>query len=62
MDPVRFETDLRVASQAIGWRTKNDRRRSLPLQDDIASVAYWRRTLQAEAFSALPNSDFLEII
>ena len=38
VDPVRFETDLRVTIQALGWR--NDRR-YLPLTDDIASVAFW---------------------
>jgi len=37
MDPVRFESDLRVTIQALGWRGD---RRYLPLQDDIASVAY----------------------
>ena len=41
-DPVRFEKDLRVTIQALGWRTEErDKRRYLPLQDDIASVAYW---------------------
>ena len=37
MDPVRFEKDLRVTIQALGWRGGG---RYLPLQDDIASVAY----------------------
>ena len=37
MDPIRFEQDLRVTIQALGWRSRR-RRRYLPLQDDIASV------------------------
>jgi len=58
-DPIRFDEDLRVTIQALGWR--NDRR-YLPLQDDIASVAYWYQTLPSEPFPDLPNKDYLEII
>ena len=58
-DPVRFEQDLCVTIQALGWR--NDRR-YLPLQDDIASVAYWYQTLPSEPFPDLPDKDYLEII
>ncbi|MCX7046994.1 MAG: DUF2961 domain-containing protein, partial [Candidatus Sumerlaeota bacterium] len=36
-DPIRFEKELRVTIQALGWRTGG---RYLPMQDDIASVAY----------------------
>ncbi len=39
-----------------------DKRRYLPLQDDIASVAYWCQTLPAGPFPAAPNRDDLEII
>jgi hypothetical protein len=59
MDPIRFERDLRVTIQALGWR---DGRRYLPLQDDIASVAYWYQTLPAAPFPVLPSKDYLEII
>ena len=62
MDPIRFETDLRVTMQAIGWRTEKDKRRYLPLQDDIASVAYWYQTLPTAPFPPLPDRDYLEII
>jgi hypothetical protein len=37
MDPIRFEQDLKVTIQALGWRSGG---RYLPLQDDMASVAY----------------------
>jgi len=59
MDPVRFERDLRVTIQALGWR---DGGRYLPLQDDIASVAYWYQALPTAPFPALPDKDYLEII
>ena len=58
-DPVRFDQDLRVTIQALGWR--NDRR-YLPLQDDIASTAYWYQTLPSQQFCKIPEKDFLEII
>jgi Protein of unknown function (DUF2961) len=57
-DPIRFEKDLRVTIQALGWRSGG---RYLPLQDDIASVAYWYQTEPHAPFPALPNRDTLEI-
>jgi Protein of unknown function (DUF2961) len=62
MDPVRFEVDLRVTIQALGWRTEKNNRRYLPLQDDIASVAYWYQSLPTAPFPLLPDPDYLEII
>lgn len=59
VDPIRFSTDLRVTIQALGWRSGG---RYLPLQDDIASVAYWYQTLPTAPFPALPERDALEII
>ncbi|MHB1296587.1 MAG: glycoside hydrolase family 172 protein [Anaerolineae bacterium] len=59
MDPIRFEQDLRVTIQALGWRSGG---RYLPLQDDIASVAYWYQTLPAAPFPTLPDKDGLELI
>jgi hypothetical protein len=59
MDPVRFTSDLRVTIQALGWRSGG---RYLPLQDDIASVAFWYQTLPTAPFPALPSRDALEII
>ena len=58
-DPVRFNRDVRVTIQALGWRSGG---RYLPLQDDIASVAYWYQTLPGKQFPALPGKDYLEII
>jgi hypothetical protein len=58
-DPVRFQRDLRVTIQALGWRTYG---RHLPLQDDIASVAFWYQALPTAPFPALPTRDLLEVI
>jgi len=58
-DPVRFEKDIRVTIQALGWRSGG---RYLPLQDDIASVAYWYQTLPNSPFPPLPDADGLEIV
>ena len=62
-DPIRFEEDFRVTIQALGWRTRtSESRRYLPLQDDIASVAFWYQTLPATPFPELPDKDYLEVI
>ena len=61
-DPIRFESDLRVTIQALGWRTERKDRRYLPLQDDIASVAFWYQTLPTAPFPVLPDRDYLEVI
>lgn len=58
-DPIRFEKDLRVTIQALGWREDG---RYLPLQDDIASVAFWYQTLPAAPFPKLSDKDYLEVI
>jgi len=63
MDPVRFEKDLRVTIQALGWmagRSGNDSR-YLPLQDDIASVAFWYQREPHAPFPPLPDRDFLAV-
>ncbi len=59
MDPIRFESDLRVTMQAIGWRSEG---RYLPLQDDIASVAYWYQSEPHAPFPPLGSRDDLEVI
>jgi hypothetical protein len=60
MDPVRFEQELRVTIQALGWRKNH--RRYLPLQDDICAVAFWYQTLPTAPFPALPDRDYLEVV
>src|SRR5258708_1776713 len=58
VDPVRFEQDLRVTIQALGWRNGD---RYLPLMDDISSVAFWYQTEPHMTFRKLPRKDELEI-
>lgn len=57
-DPIRFEKDLRVTIQALGWR---DGGRYLPLKDDIASTVFWYQTEPHNAFPKLPTKDELEV-
>jgi hypothetical protein len=57
-DPIRFEKDIRVTIQALGWRIGG---RYLPLQDDISSVAYWYQTLPSAQLNPLPDKDYLEV-
>ena len=58
-DPIRFERNLKVTIQALGWRSEG---RYLPLQDDISTVAFWYQTLPHAKFPELPGKDYLEII
>jgi hypothetical protein len=58
-DPIRFAQNIRVTLQALGWRSDD---RYLPLQCDIASVAYWYQQLPTAAFPELPDRDYLEVI
>ena len=57
-DPVRFDKDLRVTIQDLGWHNDG---RYLPLQDGISSVAYWYQTEPHTPFPPLPSKDELEI-
>ena len=58
-DPIYFQKDLKVTIQALGWRSGG---RYLPLQDDIASVAFWYQDAPQKALPALGSRDELEII
>ncbi|MBK1876109.1 glycoside hydrolase family 172 protein [Pelagicoccus mobilis] len=57
-DPIRFEEDIKVTIQALGW-TRD--RRFKHLQDDISSVAFWYQCLPTVAFPPLPGRDDLEV-
>jgi hypothetical protein len=58
-DPICFDEDLRVTVQALGWRSGE---RFLPLQDDIASTAFWYQTEPHAPYPQLPDADGLEVI
>jgi hypothetical protein len=57
-DPIRFDKDLKVTIQDLGWRSEG---RYLPLQDDIATTVFWYQTEPHAPFPQLPNKDALEI-
>jgi len=56
-DPIRFDHDLRVTIQDLGWQSGG---RYLPLMDDISSVAYWYQTEPHGPFPKLPDKDHLQ--
>lgn len=59
LDAIRFDTDLKVTTQALGWRSQG---RYLLLQDDIASTALWyQRSPDPPSRPAL-EADALEVI
>jgi hypothetical protein len=58
VDPVRFQKDLKVTIQALGWQSGG---RYLPLEDDIASVAYWYQAEPHAKFPPLPSHESLAI-
>jgi len=51
MDPVRFEKELKVTIQALGWWPQF---KFQPLEDDIASTAFWYQLEPHAAFPAVP--------
>jgi hypothetical protein len=57
-DPIRFQKNLRVTIQALGWRAGG---RYLPLQDDISSTVFWYQSEPHAPFPKLPSKDQLEI-
>ena len=57
-DPIRFERDLKVTIQDLGWRHDG---RYMPLQDDIASVVYWYQSEPHGTFPVFPSRDQLEV-
>ncbi|MBM7789039.1 glycoside hydrolase family 172 protein [Tenggerimyces flavus] len=58
LDPIRFGSDLKVTIQALGWRNDG---RYLPLQDDIASTAFWYGKETSYPQPEFPGKDHLEI-
>jgi len=58
-DPIYFKEDIKVTIQALGWR---DKRRFMPLKDDISSVAFWYQDTICTTFPEMLSEDELEII
>jgi hypothetical protein len=57
-DPVRFEKDLKITIQDLGWKSGG---RYLAQNSDIFSVAFWYQNGPHGAFPKLPSKDELEI-
>lgn len=57
VDPIHFEEDLRITIQSLAWREDG----YLPLEDDLASVAYWYQNEPHNPFPNLPSTDKLSI-
>ena len=58
MDPVRFEKDLKVTIQDLGWRQGG---RYLAQKSDIASVCYWYQAEPHAKYPLLPAWRELEV-
>lgn len=58
MDPIRFDKDLKVTIQDLGWMTGG---RYLPQQSDISSVGFWYQSEPHAHFPALPSKNALEV-
>lgn len=57
-DPVRFDEDLKVTIQDLGWYEDGLFK---PRRDDFYSVAYWYQTLPTAPFPTLPEPREIEI-
>ena len=58
VDPVRFEKDLRITMQDLGWRHDG---RYLPQKSDIASVVFWYQAEPHATFPKIPAWQDLEV-
>jgi hypothetical protein len=59
MDPVRFEKDLKITIQDLGWRHDG---RYLAQQSDISSVVFWYQREPHATFPPLPAKNDLEMV
>lgn len=58
MDPVRFEKELKITIQDLGWRSGG---RYLPQQSDISCVVFWYQREPHAPFPKLQAKDELEV-
>jgi hypothetical protein len=57
LDPIRFDKDLRITVHCLGWGPDG----YLPLEDDLASVAYWYQIEPHNQFPPFPANHELII-
>lgn len=58
LDPIRFEKELKVTIQDLGWRSNH---RYLPQQSDVSAVTYWYQQEPHTSFPTLPSKNELEV-
>jgi len=58
MDPVRFEKDLKVTIQDLGWRHDGS---YLQQKSDISSTVFWYQSEPHAPFPKLPSKNDLEV-
>ena len=58
MDPIRFDSDLKITIQDLGWHKDG---RYLKQQSDIASTCFWYQTEPHAKFPKLPGWQKLEV-
>lgn len=56
-DPIRFDKDLRVTIQALGWKEGG---KYLQLEDDVSSTAFWYQSEPHNQFPPLPAREKLD--
>lgn len=58
MDPIRFDSDIKVTIEDLGWRSNG---RYLPQHSDIITVAYWYQQEPHAPFPPFPSKDEIEV-
>jgi hypothetical protein len=58
VDPVRFEKDLKITIQDLGWHQGG---RYLPQQSDLSSVCFWYQTSPHASYPKFPGWKELEV-
>jgi hypothetical protein len=58
-DPIRFERDLRVTCQVLGWHAGEDRFEQRA--DDVAATSWWYQTLPTAPLPPLPDRATLAV-
>ncbi len=58
MDPIRFDSDIKVTIEDLGWKSNG---RYLRQHSDIITVAYWYQQEPHAPFPPFPSKDEIEV-